>query len=440
MKLTVPPEFANAKAMISLSNVVAARARPGELRHGLRTVNHGFPPQFVLLAACCRWPPSESGNAAIRCAAAATIDWEDFLSLAHRQRVSGLVHEALSAAAIDYPAAIAEKLGRRARRITRKNLISAGETLRLCRALEAAGILVLVLKGAALAQLAYGSLKARHFRDVDLLVDPDRAEAAWRLLEGEGYALVAPARRLRKTQRRALIRYGREAEFACTEKNTRVELQWRVAANPLLLKGVGAHSPAQTVALSDGAAVRTLARDDLFAYLCVHGAQHAWGRLKWLADVNALIAGDGDGIERLYRHAQTRGAGLCAAQAIALCRLIFGLTLPPALAQEIAADRRIGQLSEIALGTMTAPSAPLETDPGVFGVARTVRMQFLLGRGWPFLVAQARAAMVGPADVLALPLPRPLHFLYPLLRLPLWLWRRARLLGAKRPPKTRAYG
>ena len=81
-----------------------------------------------------------------------------------------------------------------------------------------------------------------------------------------------------------------------------------------------------------------------------------------------------------------------------------------------------------------------EIEMTVDGVARTVRMQFLLGRGWPFLVAQARAAMVGPVDVVALPLPRSLHFLYPLLHLPLWLWRRARLLGAKRPPKTRAYG
>jgi hypothetical protein len=50
--------------------------------------------------------------------------------------------------------------------------------------------------------------------------------------------------------------------------------------------------------------------------------------------------------------------------------------------------------------------------------------QFLLGQGWAFYAAQCRIASVGIRDVLTLPLPRSLHFLSPVLRLPLWLWRR----------------
>ncbi len=285
----------------------------------------------------------------------------------------------------------------------------------------------MVLKGAAVAQLAYGSAAAaKHARDIDLLVAPDRAEAALRLIEGEGYALSLPAQRLSGTQRRALIRYGREAEFAHGEGRLRVELQWRAVDNPLLLKGVGARSPAQRVALADGAAVRTLAPDDLFAYLCAHGAHHGWSRMKWLANVNAVLAADGAGIVRLYRHAQELGAGICAGQALALCRLLFDLKLPPAVADEINVDGRIDRLVGIALAAMTAPRAPTEIDPGFFGVARNVGMQFLLGRGWPFLAAQCRAAAVGPANVIRWPLPPALHFLYPVLRLPLWLWRRGR--------------
>jgi hypothetical protein len=38
--------------------------------------------------------------------------------------------------------------------------------------------------------------------------------------------------------------------------------------------------------------------------------------------------------------------------------------------------------------------------------------------------------MPGVADIVRVPLPRPLHFIYPLLRLPLWLWRRAKLAFA----------
>ena len=35
----------------------------------------------------------------------------------------------------------------------------------------------------------------------------------------------------------------------------------------------------------------TLADEPLYAYLCVHGASSAWFRLKWIADLNALLAG-----------------------------------------------------------------------------------------------------------------------------------------------------
>jgi hypothetical protein len=46
----------------------------------------------------------------------------------------------------------------------------------------------------------------------------------------------------------------------------------------------------------------------LFAYLCMHGALHWWNRLKWLADLNALLACTPEhGIERLLQSAEARG-------------------------------------------------------------------------------------------------------------------------------------
>jgi hypothetical protein len=382
-------------------------------------------PEFHLAAACCRWPPSQARNAAIRAAAAGVIDWTLFSRLVKRQRVGGLVHDALLSAALGPPSTVADDLAAQARQIARRNLLAAAETGRLQRLFDAANIRVVVLKGAALAQLAYGSLSAKHARDIDLLVPPDRAEAAIRLLERQGYALTSPAQQLSDAQCCALIRYGREIELIRRDNRLFVELQWRVADNPLLLKGVDAHSSTQDVMLPDGVSVRTLTRPDLFAYLCVHGARHAWSRLKWLADVDALItANDGD-IAPLYRHARERGAGFCAAQALLLCRQIFDLELPPAVAAEITGNKRVKTLVAIALAAMTAPYTETEVDGGLLGVSRSVLRQFLLGKGRAFFMAQCRASAVGVDDVIRLPLPPSLHFFYPLLRLPLWLWRRA---------------
>jgi Uncharacterised nucleotidyltransferase len=384
-------------------------------------------PEFLLVAACCRWPPSDHRDAAVQTVAAPVTDWNAILQVARQHRVVGLVYDALLAAGVQLPAAPAEAFTRRAQAISRKNFLLATETCRLQKLLDAAEIPSVALKGVALAQLAYGSVKLKDTRDIDLLIPPDRAAAAIALLERDGYALSFPARQLSATQRRAVVRYSREVAFTHPGNGTFTELQWRVADNPELLKEVDAGSPTQNVIVADGVSVRTLARDDLFAYLCIHGAYHAWSRLKWLADLNAFIAASDAEVSHLHRYAEAKGAGFCSGQALLLCQRLFGLPLPVGIAAELQGTERVRKLYAIATDAMadrTGGNAPAPW--------RSFSMQFLLGRGWAFFAAQCRTACVSIIDVVSLPLPPYLRFLYPLLRLPLWLWRRG---AASRPPR-----
>lgn len=379
-----------------------------------------FSPKFLLAAACCRWPPSEARYAAIRAAATAISDWDAFLRTAARHRILGLVHDALTAARADVPAEIAGKLALQSGKIARQNELLAAETVRLQGVFAAAQISFLVLKGLPLARIVYGSYASKQTRDIDLLVAPNRAEDALQSLEREGYVLLPPAERLSAAQRRAVLRYARELEFRRHCSGIVVELQWRPTNNPLLLRGIDADAPSQSVTLCGGV-VRTLAPEEMFSHLCVHGAGHAWSRLKWLADVNALLAADDSDIEHLYAQARSHGAGLCAAAALLLCRQLFELKLPPALTDELERNKRAKRLKTIALSAMTTP----QTGPrGMIAAANNILMQFLLGRGWAFFAAQCRIASFGVLDVIAFPLPSRLRFLYPALRLPLWIWRR----------------
>ena len=269
-----------------------------------------LPAEFLLVAACCRWPVSAQVSSAVAEAAAGPIDWSYFARIVARQRVAGLAANALRAAGIAVPPGVARALAAGELAIARQNLRLAGETVRLQRAFAAAGIPAPALKGISLAQLAYGSPALKHGRDIDLLVPPQHALAGMALLENLGYSLQDPVPEMSEAQRRAFIAHGREAEFVNRGGGLRVELHWRLTDNPALLKGVDAFSPARDVPLTGGEAIRTLADDDLFAYLCVHGASHAWSRLKWLADLDALIAAKPDAeIMRLYRHAQGRAPG-----------------------------------------------------------------------------------------------------------------------------------
>jgi hypothetical protein len=399
---------------------------------GGRAVGALASPEFLLVAACCRWPPSQSRNTAVQTAAAPVADWNAVLMTARRQRVVGLVYEALLAAEVQVAAAPAAEFARRAQAIFRKNLLLAAETVRLQKLLDAAEVPSVALKGVALAQLAYGSLKVKDTRDIDLLIPPDRAVAAMALLERDGYALSFPANQLSATQRRAAVRYSREVAFVHPGNGAFTELQWRVADNPELLKDVHAGSPTQNVVVADGLSVRTLERDDLFAYLCIHGAYHAWSRLKWLADLNAFIAATGADVMHLHRYAQAKGAALCSGQALLLCRNLFALPLPDSLAAELQGTARVRKLHAIATDAMADRIRGENSGGNAPAAARSFRTQFLLGQGWAFFAAQCRIASIGIIDVISLPLPPYLHFLYPLLRLPLWLWRRA---AASRPPE-----
>jgi hypothetical protein len=181
------------------------------------------------------------------------------------------------------------------------------------------------------------------------------------------------------------------------------------------------------VELEDGQRLPTLGDADLFAYLCAHGGLHAWSRMKWLADLNAFVAGrSAEEIDALYREAERRGAGLCAGQALLLCRMLFQLELSLALERELSASRRIARLVRIARQTMIGTDGATER-PGLErfspGNYLTYLSLLLLGDSWAYYRAQLKMLAIGGEDVTALALPEPLHFLYPLVRLPLWTGR-----------------
>ena len=195
--------------------------------------------------------------------------------------------------------------------------------VRLQGLLDAAGISNLVLKGAAVEMFAYGQLGRKDAWDIDLLVSPRDVESAREILEDTGYTLVQPEN-LSPAQFKTFVELARECEFSHRENGITVELHWGLADGPVLLPDMSVASPSQLVTVTDTLRLRTLAPEELFAYLCVHGAMHGWSRLKWLADLAALLAAESpDSVEHLYRRSRALGVGLCSAQALLLCEQLL---------------------------------------------------------------------------------------------------------------------
>ncbi|HEY1427695.1 MAG TPA: nucleotidyltransferase family protein [Caulobacteraceae bacterium] len=369
-------------------------------------------------------------------AATQGVDWAKFLKVVGRQRVPGLARDALRGAGAPPPADVERRLTQLAQAGAGRSLALAAEAVRLRRMLDAERAPALFIKGPALAQLAYGSQTLKSARDVDVLVAPSDVERVFELLKRDGYVPVPPVVDLSDTQMQLVLRLHKDLELSSAARGTNLELHWRLIDNPALLASIGVASPAQEVAVLDGS-LRTLADAELFAYLSVHGASHCWFRLKWLADLNAWLAGKtNEEIVAFYRRAEQLGVDACAGQALRLANRLLGLRLPDALSASLR-TRKLDMLVAMALDAMAGADGEVELTRRRFGPFRTLPAQFLRGRGLKFQLAQCRLMIENLDDMLMYPLPRALHFLYPLLRLPLWVMRVSR---RRRPARAEGAG
>jgi Uncharacterised nucleotidyltransferase len=389
-------------------------------------MTHPEAPEFQLAAACARWPPSDLRTEAILAAAARPVNWPRFLRVAKRHRVLGLAHDGLTRTRLDVPPDIAGEIGAQAATLVREQLTIAAEALRLQRLFDEAGLSVLFVKGTSLAMLAFGKLGLSGGQDIDLLVSPEALPAATALILRAGYSRFDPPPEITDAKLRLLMRLRKDLRFVHETTGLQVELHWRLFLNPHAMAETSIVAASRVVPLSGGAGLRTLDEEDLFAYLCMHGALHWWNRLKWLADVNALLASTPeDGIERLLQAAEARGARRAAAQAMLLCRRVLGMPLPTRLIATLSKGSTMRWLEATALNAMVTGQGEHDPHDTRFGTTRGSLSTFLLSSSWRYWLAELNIHLINQTDVLTVPLPEPLRFLYPMLRLPLWAWRHA---------------
>lgn len=348
----------------------------------------------------------------MRAAAAGPVDWPFLLRVARRHRVEGLVHDGLARAGTSQTPDVAETLSAAAARTARENLAFAAEAHRLRARFDSAGLDFLFLKGVTLNMLAYGTLALKRAVDIDIAVPSPAQVAAFAALAEAGYRCVEPGPEASEAE--ILAWTARNKHSAWRRGAILVELHASLVDSPHLLRGVSLESPRQEVPVSGGIVLPTLATEPLFAYLCVHGATHAWSRLKWLADVNALIAGlDDEALTRLHRRSVELGGGRTGGQALLLCNALLGRPLPPRLDAELRADGGTRRIVAVALDSMVRGGADAELDQQMLGTTAIHLSHLRFERGWRFKASEIarKLGSVGGS---------------PLLALPRWLLRRAR--------------
>jgi len=345
-------------------------------------------PSFALLLATLRWPDDDRRREAIGRAAIEAIDWRRFAALAVRHRVAPLAFHGVNSARVNVP----DWLAPLSRDVRRNALFCelgiAAELTRLQSLFGKAGIDLIALKGPAQSLRSFGRFGMRINRDLDILIPPDSCDAAEALLIDAGYTLVEPNAPLRGEARHHWLRNHKDMVFRSPDRKAMVELHWRLFDNAALM-------PASTLpraiplGIDPLRHIRVLPNDANLRYLCHHGAQHGWSRLKWLADVSALLAGcEPDLLGRLHKP-EGDGPDQAAAQALLLCQQLLGAELPADISADLARSSRARWLAKLAWNEILRSDTE-EIEARRFGSTIKNASHYALNGGWRYWTEELR--------------------------------------------------
>lgn len=216
--------------------------------------------------------------------------------------------------------------------------------LHLCRQLgelvallESDGIATWTFKGVTLSMLAHGTPVERESVDIDLIVSEDDYFRALRRLLDEGFEFEMD------DMPKCYPRYANALGLVHRGLGVSVDLHRRLFDNAYPFTSNVFSLPSQLVEIQ-GRSFRTLASEELFVYLCLHGAKHCWRKLRWLHDL-ANLWERVDQAEVL-RAAQRQRLTTTVGVALRLLHKLWCLPLP----RELVETQRIVVLAEEALG------------------------------------------------------------------------------------------
>lgn len=226
-----------------------------------------------------------------------SIDWETLLTKAGRHAVAPLLYHTLSGPGNGLvPADVLETLANSYYVCMRRNILFSHALGQVLVAFQEAGVPVIVLKGAALAEAVYGNIALRPMGDVDLLVRFDDLPAIERVLDRLGYAppagILAPA-------------YYQHNHFHIPYHGdipeVTLEVHWGLQEDFGLLQP-NLDEVWQGAVQEQVAGVETLVMglEDLLLYLCLHLDKHGYYNRYLLTqpDAEAFIL-DGHGFNEL---------------------------------------------------------------------------------------------------------------------------------------------
>lgn len=254
---------------------------------------------------------------------------ERIVAAAQHHRVVGCVVTSLRGA--DVPTPLSDALGAVARRLSGHALLAAA-AMQTVRASFADDLPWLAVKGPVLDGAVYPRPRLRGYRDLDVVVPPDRVEEAVGRLERERFHLAD--RNWRQILDRMIGQLHVEREGSAP-----IDLHWTLIYDEPMRRTfrypmADMFARARSVDVAGGP-VRTLDAEDTLIHVAVHAAMEGADRLVWLKDVDA-VARAGLDWDTLVARATEYGTRLPLAIVLARSRRALDAPVPSDVVARLA--------------------------------------------------------------------------------------------------------
>ena len=249
-------------------------------------------PEEELILGCARTSVEPPEAERLGRLAGQGLDWAYVLDVSGRHGVSPLLYRSLKTLNQNgAPPPIMRQLQEHFYRNLAHNLRLDAELAALLDNFQKHGIPAIPYKGPALATSVYGNLALRVFGDLDILIRKENVQSALELMISLGYQ---PDFILDPKQMATYVHTFYELPFAGAGKAP-VGLHWEIYSDhfafpiaPLSIwRDKNVKDPRES-------GYRSIPPEKLLLILCVHGAQHYWGRLSWICDIAELLRKFGD--------------------------------------------------------------------------------------------------------------------------------------------------
>ncbi|MCC6975524.1 MAG: nucleotidyltransferase family protein [Anaerolineae bacterium] len=369
-----------------------------------------FRPEEQLLLQCVHTRTELVQIDALRELINSPLDWNYLLRIGRQHRLIPLLYWYLKNKFLEgVPVQPLSAMRIEFRDNTLRNLSMLHEIKSVTQILAQAGIPAVPFKGVVLALQAYHHTALRVCRDIDLIVPHQDIHQAKDLLLKSGYQFHSE---YVGADRSALYQQGSNAFPLVNSANGLIlELHWRLMPEVSIDSDYFWEKAAPQE--YSGAKVLQFSPEDLILLLLIHGSKHLWSELIWAVDVDQMLRHTKDiQWDHLLKLAQNWKVGRFVKVGMLFCHTLLNSPVPEQIVKCCKKDRvAVALCDRVQANTFSSELGEFSRHWANYQMREGGRSKL------QYLGAQLINWKPSSRDIAFLPLPKPLRFLYPVVRM-----------------------